>query len=181
MTLTDEQIERWSRQILLPEVGGRGQLRLLAARVAIPGNGPVATWTADLLRRAGVTADAGVDDADLLVDLEDGGAVLAQRALARAVPLVRGRLGASGGTIDTLVGRPCGRCAPVDAQPAGAAHDALAAAVTQALASLVAAEVLRVLLLGADGGRRQHIDLDAGRFAGEPLATTGCGACGARS
>ena len=55
MTLTDEQIERWSRQILLPEVGGRGQLRLLAARVAIAGDGPVATWTADLLRRAGVS------------------------------------------------------------------------------------------------------------------------------
>jgi len=180
VTLTDEQIERWSRQILLPEVGGRGQVRLLAARVAIAGDGPVATWAADLLRRAGVTVEAGVD-ADLLVDLEGGGTRFAQRALARGVPLVRGRLGASGGTIDTLVGRPCGRCAPVDAQPAGAAHDALAAAVTQALASLVAAEVLRVLLLGADGGRRQHIDLDAGRFAGEPLATTGCGACGARS
>jgi hypothetical protein len=180
VTLTDEQIERWSRQILLPEVGGRGQLRLLAARVAIPGDGPVATWTADLLRRAGVTIDAGIHDADLLVDL-DGGSVLAQRALARGVPLVRGRLGASGGTIDTLVGRPCGLCTPMDAQPTGAAHEALAAAVTQALGSLVAAEVLRILLLGADRGRRQHVDLDGGRFAGEPLATAGCAACGVRS
>ena len=181
MTLTDEQIERWSRQILLPEVGGRGQLRLLAARVAILGDGPVVTWTADLLRRAGVTPKAGVDDADLLVDLDGGGTMLVQCALARGVALVRCRLGASGGTIDTLVGRPCGRCAPVDAQPAGAAHDALAAAVTQALASLVAAEVLRLLLLGADSGRRQHIDLDAGRFAGAPLVGAGCAACGARS
>jgi hypothetical protein len=181
VTLTDEQIERWSRQILLPEVGGRGQLRLLAARVAILGDGAVATWTADLLRRAGVSAEAGVADADLLVDLEGGGAVLAQRALARGVPLIRGHLGASGGTIDTLVGRPCGLCAPVAGQPTGSAHHALGAAVTQALGSLVAAEVLRVLLLGADGGRRQHVDLDGGRFAGEPLATVGCGACGARS
>lgn len=180
MTLTDEQIERWSRQILLPEVGGRGQLRLLAARVAIAGDGPVATWTADLLHRAGVTVEAGVDG-DLLVDLESGGTMLAQRALARGVPLVRGRLGVSGGTIDTLVGRPCGLCAPADAQPMGAAHVALAAAVTQALGSLVAAEVLRLLLLGADGGRRQHIDLDGGRFTGEPLSTAGCGACGVRS
>jgi hypothetical protein len=180
VTLTDDQIERWSRQILLPEVGGRGQLRLLAARVAIPGAGPVVTWTADLLRRAGITVDAGIDDADLLVDL-DGGTVLARRALARGIPLVRGRLGASGGTIDTLVGRPCGLCAPVEAQPTGAAHETLAAAVTQSLGSLVAAEVLRVLLLGAAGGRRQQIDLDAGRFAGQPLATAGCAACGVRS
>jgi hypothetical protein len=181
VTLTDEQIERWSRQILLPEVGGLGQLRLLAARVAIPGASRVATWAADLLRRAGVTIDAGIDDADLLVDLEGGGAVLAQRALARGIPLVRGRLGASGGTIDTLVGRPCGLCAPADAQATSAPHDALAAAVTQALGSLVAAEVLRILLLGADRGRRQHVDLDGGRFAGEPLATAGCAACGVRS
>jgi hypothetical protein len=180
MTLTDEQIERWSRQILLPEVGGRGQLRLLAARAAVLGNAPVAAWTVDLLRRAGVTTEAGIDDADLLVDLEGGGTVLARHALARGVPLVRGHLGASGGTIDTLVGRPCGLCASGDAQPRGSAHDALAAAVTQALAALVAAEVLRVLLLGADGGCRQHIDLDGGRFAGEPLATAGCEACGAR-
>ena len=180
MTLTDEQIERWSRQILLPEVGGRGQLQLLAARVAIAGDGPVATWTADLLRRAGVSVAASVD-ADLLVDLDGGGTMLAQRALARGVALVRCRLGASGGTIDTLVGRPCGLCAPADAQPTGAAHDRLAAAATQALGSLVAAEVLRVLLLGADGGRRQHIDLDGGRFTGEPLATAGCAACGVRS
>jgi hypothetical protein len=181
VTLTDEQIERWSRQILLPEVGGRGQLRLLTARVAILGDGAVAAWTADLLRRAGVATGASVDDADLLIELDDGGTILTRRALARGVPLIRGHLGASGGTIDTLVGQPCGLCAPATVQMAAPAHDALAPAVTQALGSLVAAEVLRVLLLGADGGRRQHVDLDGGRFTGEPLATVGCGACGARS
>lgn len=37
MALSNEQIERYSRQIILPQVGGRGQERLLAARIAILG------------------------------------------------------------------------------------------------------------------------------------------------
>ena len=37
MVLSDPQIERYSRQIVLPQVGGRGQERLLAARVALAG------------------------------------------------------------------------------------------------------------------------------------------------
>ena len=32
--LTPEQIERYSRHVLLPDIGGRGQKRLLAAKVA---------------------------------------------------------------------------------------------------------------------------------------------------
>jgi molybdopterin/thiamine biosynthesis adenylyltransferase len=37
--LTDTQIERYSRQIVLPEVGGRGQEQLLSASVAVVGPG----------------------------------------------------------------------------------------------------------------------------------------------
>ena len=54
MTLTDEQVERYSRQILLPEVGGRGQARLLGARVALAGSDEAAGVAATLLGRAGV-------------------------------------------------------------------------------------------------------------------------------
>ncbi len=38
MTLTDAQIDRYSRQIIVPHIGGRGQERLLAARMQIAGD-----------------------------------------------------------------------------------------------------------------------------------------------
>ena len=37
--LADEQIERYSRQIILPQVGGKGQEKLLRARVLVNGTG----------------------------------------------------------------------------------------------------------------------------------------------
>jgi hypothetical protein len=184
--LSDAQIERWSRQIILPEVGGRGQLRLMAARVALLGDGPAATFASDLLARAGVPVERArcPDDADLLVDLaadEPSSTALARRAVERGVPLVRGRVGSGGGTVDTLVGQPCGLCLAAEAWPSGPIVEALAAPAAQALAALVAAEVLRVLLVGTPGGRRQRVDLGGGRFAGDLLDSPGCAACGARA
>ncbi|MDX2011329.1 MAG: ThiF family adenylyltransferase [Myxococcaceae bacterium] len=40
MALSDPQVQRYSRQILLKEVGGRGQLRLLGAPFEVAGRGP---------------------------------------------------------------------------------------------------------------------------------------------
>src|SRR5262245_11445351 len=52
--LTDSQIERYSRQIVLPEVGSRGQERLLAASAEIGGGGSAAIFCAAHLEAAGV-------------------------------------------------------------------------------------------------------------------------------
>ncbi|HEV2169904.1 MAG TPA: hypothetical protein VGR40_03095 [Candidatus Binatus sp.] len=38
MTLTDAQIDRYSRQIIVPHIGGRGQERLLNARLLLVGD-----------------------------------------------------------------------------------------------------------------------------------------------
>jgi molybdopterin-synthase adenylyltransferase len=52
--LDDAAIERFSRQILLPEVGGRGQERLCATVVTVRGAGDAAAFAATLLQAAGV-------------------------------------------------------------------------------------------------------------------------------
>ncbi len=51
---TDAQMRRYSRQILLPTVGGRGQAALLAAEVAVDVDGIAGRIAAMLLAAAGV-------------------------------------------------------------------------------------------------------------------------------
>ncbi|NQT30304.1 MAG: HesA/MoeB/ThiF family protein, partial [Candidatus Saganbacteria bacterium] len=63
MSLTDEQIERYSRQILLPKVGGKGQKKLLAAKVLVIGAGGLGSPVAAYLTGAGV-GTLGVVDSD---------------------------------------------------------------------------------------------------------------------
>jgi len=54
LSLDDRQVELFSRQVLLREVGGRGQERLLAARVLVLGDGPEAEAAATYLAGAGI-------------------------------------------------------------------------------------------------------------------------------
>ncbi len=62
-SFTDEQIERYSRHILLPEVGGAGQQRLLEAKVLIIGAGGLGSPLALYLAAAGV-GTIGIVDSD---------------------------------------------------------------------------------------------------------------------
>lgn len=66
---TDEQVERYARHILLKEVGGEGQSKLLNAKVLVVGAGGLGSPTILYLAAAGV-GTIGVIDADT-VDLSN--------------------------------------------------------------------------------------------------------------
>jgi len=63
MALSEAQTERYSRHILLPEIGGRGQQRLLEAKVLVAGAGALGSPSALYLAAAGV-GTIGVADSD---------------------------------------------------------------------------------------------------------------------
>jgi len=69
MNFTDEQIQRYSRHILLPEVGGKGQEKLLSSKVLIIGAGGLGSPAAFYLAAAGV-GTIGLIDGDV-VDLSN--------------------------------------------------------------------------------------------------------------
>jgi molybdopterin/thiamine biosynthesis adenylyltransferase/rhodanese-related sulfurtransferase len=60
--LTDEQRERYSRHVLIPEIGIEGQLKLLDAKVLLLGAGGLGSPTALYLAAAGVGTLGIVDD-----------------------------------------------------------------------------------------------------------------------
>mgnify|MGYP002854036252 CR=1 FL=1 len=63
MAMTDEQIERYSRHIILKEIGAKGQKKLLNAKVLIIGAGGLGAPCALYLAAAGV-GTIGIVDAD---------------------------------------------------------------------------------------------------------------------
>ena len=62
MTLTDEELDRYARQIVLKEIGGAGQMRLKAATVAVIGAGGIGSPVIQYLAAAGVGRLITIDD-----------------------------------------------------------------------------------------------------------------------
>ncbi|TAJ23756.1 MAG: adenylyltransferase, partial [Nitrospirae bacterium] len=69
MNFTDAQIQRYSRHIILPEVGGKGQKKLCRAKVLLIGAGGLGSPAALYLTAAGV-GTIGLMDGDV-VDLSN--------------------------------------------------------------------------------------------------------------
>jgi hypothetical protein len=169
--LDDAAIERYSRQILLPEVGGRGQERLCAARVVVSGRDAAAAFAASLLAAAGVQ-----------VVCEDGSP--GRLATTVAAVTVAGRTAGAGAVVATLVGRPCLDCVPetvwhmADAAARGPERPGSLEASAQTFGALVAAETLRAVLGLATAGRVQAFDLEHDTFEARSLpASDGCASC----
>ncbi len=162
--LTDDQIERFSRHILLPEVGGKGEERLLASSVVVSGDGAAAECCAAYLAAAGVGRVVWNGDAAPLfledrAQRGDGPFELAVELGARGPEALQFvRAGLSGET-GTLARGPCRDClelavpmAPFTERPElGAVAGSLAA--TESLLALVRVEGLGGRVLALDAGR----------------------------
>ena len=72
MEFTEDQISRYSRHILLPEVGGKGQKKIAKAKILLVGAGGLGSPAALYLAAAGV-GTIGLIDSDV-VDLDESAA-----------------------------------------------------------------------------------------------------------
>jgi len=63
MSFTEEQIERYSRQIILDKIGGKGQKKLLASKVLVIGTGGLGSPASFYLAAAGI-GTLGILDSD---------------------------------------------------------------------------------------------------------------------
>jgi adenylyltransferase/sulfurtransferase len=62
MSLSDAQLDRYARHIVLREIGGVGQVRLLASRIAVIGAGGIGSPVVQYLAAAGVGTLRLIDD-----------------------------------------------------------------------------------------------------------------------
>ena len=69
MVLTDDQLTRYARHILLPEIGGAGQAKIIEAKVLVVGAGGLGSPVILYLAAAGV-GNIGIVDDDI-VDLSN--------------------------------------------------------------------------------------------------------------
>jgi adenylyltransferase/sulfurtransferase len=148
MSFTEEQITRYSRHILLPEVGGKGQRKIANARILIVGAGGLGSPAAFYLAAAGI-GTIGIIDSDL-VDLSN-----LQRQVIHHTP---------------DLGRP--KVASAKEKIAALNPDVNVVTYEDRLASRNALEILRqydVVLDGVDNFPTKFLINDACFFADKPL------------
>jgi adenylyltransferase/sulfurtransferase len=68
LTLGDAQLDRYARHIVLKEIGGGGQKKLLAARIAVIGAGGIGAPAIQYLAAAGVGSLRVIDDDQVSLD-----------------------------------------------------------------------------------------------------------------
>ncbi|MFN3944883.1 MAG: HesA/MoeB/ThiF family protein [Allosphingosinicella sp.] len=68
MNLSDEQLDRYARHIVLREIGGEGQMKLLAATVAVIGTGGIGSPVIQYLAAAGIGRLRVIDDDHVSLD-----------------------------------------------------------------------------------------------------------------
>jgi molybdopterin/thiamine biosynthesis adenylyltransferase len=68
VTLTDAQLDRYARHIVLKEIGGDGQHKLLAARIAVIGAGGIGSPAIQYLAAAGIGRLRVIDDDAVSLD-----------------------------------------------------------------------------------------------------------------
>lgn len=176
MSLSDAQIERFSRQIIHPRVGGSGQQRLLQARVAISLPPALLDTTSPYLAAAGMSVihlDPGAPlaafadcDADAWL-CDSATASAAPRVAFRAPrPVVFAQIDGPHATCLRLLGRddePCIDCAlhALDRAPVSghAAAHPLGMLTTQVLGCALAREAMEIVLDPRLEAQRTDLDL----------------------
>ncbi len=200
MRLDDAQVERYSRQIVLPEVGPEGQLRLLGAAVGVVGAGPAAERVVAYLAAAGVgrvaaapvlhgCADRGQQDVTIVGGPTPSDAVkldavvLCERAAHDPRPWTAARsvLWVADGGAAMIP--PCAGCAAANLRrDRGAPPKALVAIRDAMLGTMIATEVVKALLgIGASPrGRVVLYDPTRALVETRPVACDArCATCGA--
>ena len=108
MDFREDQIQRYARHIILPEVGGTGQARLLDSRVLVIGAGGLGSPVIQYLAAAGVGTIAVVDDD--VVDLSN----LQRQILHHTASVGRAKVDSAAATVAGL--NPDVRLVPIRAR-----------------------------------------------------------------
>jgi len=117
MSLTEDQIIRYSRQILLAQIGGRGQEKLLVSGAQLVGRGAAQATAAAYLAAGGIPVRAAVQ-AHARVRSDETGLLFARAEVGQPFALAFAKA-ASDLNPDALSGATCGLLGEVPADFSG--------------------------------------------------------------